>query len=791
MLKHISRLIFRNFLRFKSAFLINLIGLSTGMACVMLIFLWVHDEWQTDRFHSHGDKLIQVLENQTDQGEVRTTESTSGLLAETMKKDFPEVTMATSVAPAEWFDRFTLVDDEDKKFKATGQFVGSDYPVMFSLPLILGSREDALQRMDGIMLSEELATRMFGSPQEAMGNVIEWQLLHFRKDAIVTGIFSEPETSASRSFGFLLSFEQFKDINPSVLSWGNTGPNTYVLLNENTDQQQFADKISRYLEKIDPSLTYRNLIFRPFSDGYLYGDYENGQVSGGRIEYVTLFSIVALFILVIACINFMNLSTAKAARRVREVGIKKSMGATRRLLILQYLTESVFMAFLSLVIAGALSSLLLPSFNAMTGKTLALSFDPWVLSGLVMIAGVTGLLAGSYPAFYLSGFNPALVLKGLIHNSVGEILIRKGLVIFQFTMSCLLIAGVLVVNRQIRFIQEEHMGFDRENVIMFPFEGEMAGNPSNFLAQLERQPGVVRANYLEQTFVGNESYTIGLTWQGKDPDTQVPFHNFSASQGLVETLGLEILAGRNFHVNPAADSNSLLLNETAVSIMGLEDPIGKTVNLWGTEREIIGVVKDFQFMSLHEQIKPAFIKLSGTTVQNVTVRLEGNQLEKTLANLSEFYESYNPGYSFEYSFLDQKFQEMYTAELTVSRLSRYFAGLAVLISCLGLFGLAAFTAERRSKEIGIRKILGAGSLRIIMMLTGEFSRMVVTAIVIAIPLGYFLARWWLTNFTRQMDLAWYYFAGAGAIALLIAWLVVGFQTWRAASITPVESLRSE
>ncbi len=791
MLRHISLLVFRNFLRFRSVFLINLVGLSTGMACTLLIYLWVSDEWKTDRFHASDDRLYQVLENHVDAGDIRTTEATAGLLAETMKEDFAEVSMSAQVAPVRWFENFTLVDEHSEKFKSRGQFAGADFLQMFSYPLLLGTPENALSRPDGVVLSRDLATKMFGSPEAAMGRTIEWQLLHFRRNALVTGVFTQPDAPASESFEFLLSYEAFKEINPSVKEWGNSGPLTYLMLPENVSQEQFAAKITNYLEQIDPSLTYRDLIIRKYSDSYLYGNYENGQVSGGRIEYVRLFALVALFILVIACINFMNLSTAKAARRIKEVGIKKSVGASRRLLILQYLGESVCMAVVSLVLAGALVSTLLPFFNDITGKSLEMTFDPLVVGGFAGVTLLTGLLAGSYPAFYLSSFDPARVLKGSVSKSVGELWARKGLVVFQFVMSSVLIVGVLVVDRQIRFIQQENMGFDRENVIMFPYEGEMTASPENFIARLKRIPGVVNASYLQQTFVNNESFTIGLTWEGKDPDSQVPFQNFTASQELVETLGLTIAEGRNFYENPAADSNALLINETAVRVMGLENPVGTTVNLWGQNREIIGVVADFQFMSLHEPVKPAFIKLLDELTMNVAVRLSGKDLPGTLSRLTEYYESYNPGYTFAYTFLDQEFEEMYTAELRVASLSRYFAILAIVISCLGLFGLAAFTAERRSKEIGIRKILGAGSMRIMIMLTGEFSRMVGIAILIALPVSYLLAGMWLENFTRRIDLEWYYFALAGASALVIAWISVGFQTWRASRITPVESLRSE
>ncbi len=791
MLKHIFHLIFRNFLRFKSVFFINLIGLSTGIACALLIYLWVSDEWNTDRFHANDGRLVQVMENHIDAGAIRTQDGTAGLLAETMIKDLPEVEMSSPVAPAIWFDNFTLVDDDANLTRGNGQFAGKQFLEMFSYPMVVGTAENALGGTDNIVLSEELATRMFGSPEKAMGESVEWQLLSFRRNALVSGVYRTPDAPSSANFDFLLSFEAFKEINPSVTDWGNSGPYTYLLLKPNTDKAAFSGKIKDYLETMDPELTYRDLFIRNYSDAYLYGDYDNGYNAGGRIEYVRLFTLIAVFILLIACINFMNLSTAKASRRIREVGIKKAVGASRRILIIQYLTESVLMATISLLLAMGLVSILLPYFNDITGKQLVMGFDLRVIAGFVLIALLTGVIAGSYPAFYLSGFNPALVLKGKISKSTGELWARKGLVVFQFVMSAMLIVAVFIVERQIRFIQEENMGFDRENVISFPYEGKMTANPENFMDQLKRQPGVLNAAYLQQTFVANQSSTIGLYWEGKDPDTQVPFQNFSASPGIVKTLGLTILEGRDYYENPERDTGSLLINESAVRVMELEDPVGTTVNLWGNDVQIIGVVKDFHYMSLHEPVRPAFIKPVGSFAMNVTVRLSGKNIRETLEALTVFYETYNDGYEFDYTFLDQNFEQLYTSELRVASLSRYFAVLAIMISCLGLFGLATFTAERRSKEIGIRKILGSSSTRIMLLLSGEFSKMVLIAILIAMPLSYILAGLWLENFTRRMDLNWTYFVLAGILALVISWLSVGFQTWKAARTNPVNSLRNE
>ncbi|WPP51373.1 ABC transporter permease [Catalinimonas niigatensis] len=797
MFRHQLLLIYRNFQRFRSTFLINLIGLSSGLCCVLLIYLWVNDELSVDKFHEKDSKLYQVIEHQQHAENIITTEGTAGLLAASLAEDMPEVEYATVVTPSSWFGNFTLSVEnsgEIKNIKAPGQFVGKDFFTVFSYHLKEGEESQVLADKNSIVISEDLARRLFNTTENVVGKTLEWHLLHFTKQVTITGLFEGTPPQSSAQFDFALSFDVFREINPSIAEWGNHGPHTYLVLQEGTDIKAFNDKIEGYMNSKTDFNTFRTLFARPYSEGYLYGTYENGKQAGGRIEYVRLFSIIAIFILLIACINFMNLSTAKASRRIKEVGIKKAIGAGRSTLISQYLGESLLMTFVSLLTAIVLVALLLPQFNIITGKQLSFDFELPIILTFLGITLITGLIAGSYPALYLSGFNPATVLKGggtgKFGGSVGEVWARKGLVVFQFVLSVVLIVSVWVVYQQISFVQNKNLGYDKKNVVSFSLEGKVAENPETFLGEMKRIPGVINASIMQQNIVGNTSTTVGLNWEGKNPEDVIKFQNFSAGYDMIETLGLEMASGRSFSHAFSSDSTALIFNEAAIEVMGLSDPIGATVNLWGQDRQIIGIVKDFHFESLHEEVKPMYIKLGGPYMTAIA-KVEAGKEQETLASMQNFYQSFNPGYSFDYQFVDADYQALYAAEQRVSTLSKYFAGLAILISCLGLFGLAAFTAERRLKEIGIRKILGSSNFGIVRLLSGDFTKMVFTAILIALPLSYVIAQQWLESFAFQIDLAWWYFAGAGCIALLIAWFTVGLQTVKAAMINPAQCLKDE
>lgn len=786
MFRHSFLLIYRNFQRFKSTFFINLIGLSSGLACALLIYLWVHDELAVDSFHEHDSRLYRVMANHEEADHVTTMPYTTGLLGKALEEELPEVAHAVSSSGVEDFS----LTVGDQHIAAAGQFVSPDFFQVFSYELLQGDPQQALVDKSAVVLSEEMAMNLFNTTENVIGKTLVWQAFVFTHEVIVTGIFRNVPDQTSEPFDFLLSFDYFQDDLIENADWGNYYATTDVLLKEGADAGQFDTKVRDFMltKREDSNVS---LFIQPYSERYLYGDYANGAITGGRIEYVRLFSIIALFILIIACINFMNLSTAKASRRIKEVGIKKAIGARRTTLVLQYMGESILMAVLSLLLALVIVSLLLPQFNQITDKQLGLELDLPLLATILGITLLTGLLAGSYPALYLSGFNPTTVLKGKFNSSVGELWARKGLVVFQFTLSVILIVAVWVVYQQITFVQAKNLGYDRDNIIHFPAEGKATENLKTFLTEIRQVPGVKSASTMRQNLVGASSFTTGVSWPGSDPDEIIRFQNLTINYGLIETLGMEMVDGRSFSEEFASDTSAIIFNEAALKVMGLSDPIGETINLWGQDRVIVGIVKDFHYNSLHEQVAPAFLKLDDGDATTVMVKVDAGKAPETIERLQAFHQSFNPGYTLNYRFLDDDYQALYAAEQRVSSLSKYFAGLAILISCLGLFGLAAFTAERRLKEIGIRKILGASNAGIVYLLSGDFTKMVLTAIAIALPVSYFAARAWLQGFAFSIDLQIWYFVGAGVVAILIAWFSVGFQTIRAARVNPAQCLKDE
>ncbi len=784
MITHALKLAARNFRRHRSSFFINLIGLSTGLACALLIFLWVNDEWQVDKFHENDERLYQVMEQQDYAEGLLTTTSTPGLLAETLKEEVPEIEFAATIT---WPDPHTFSVGE-KNIKLRGYDAGADFFRLFSFPLLHGRPEQVLQDINAVVLSRSAAEQFFGSAAGAVGQVIE---LDHEEVLTVTGVFEDPPARSTLQFDFVLPFEKFKKENEWVLSWGNNGPGTIVTLIEGADAEAVSAKIADFVTQRneDSNVT---LFLKPYSERYLYGRYEDGRIAGGRIEYVRLFSVIAVFILLIACINFMNLSTARSSLRAREVGVKKAVGADRRALVRQFLGESVLLTLLALLLAVAMVWLFLPTFNTITDKAIELRTGPATAAAFLGIALVTGLLAGSYPALYLSSFQPVKVLKGELRTSLGELWARRGLVVFQFTMSVILIVAVLVVYQQLQYVQNKNIGYDRERLVYFYLDGQLEEKSDAFLAEAKRLPGVSHISSLGHELVGRQNNTSGLNWDGKDPESRILFENVGVNYDLLETLGLELVAGRAFSREYGADSSKIIFNERAIEIMGLDDPVGKTIRLWNEyDLEIIGVVRDFHFQSLHEGMNPLFFLLRPRNTWVAMARLEAGREQEALAALQQTYEDFNPGFSFDYKFLDDEYARQYEAEQRVASLSRYFAGFAILISCLGLFGLAAFTADRKRKEIGIRKVLGASVAQIVLLLTGDFTRLVLAALAIGLPLAWLLTNDWLDRFAYRIDLNAWFFALAGAAVLLIAWATVSSQALRSAHLNPTDCLRDE
>jgi putative ABC transport system permease protein len=785
MLPYPLLLIYRNFKRFKSTFFINLIGLSTGLACALLIYLWISDERSFDRYHALDGRLYQVMENRRTAAGIETQGGTMPLLAEALRREMPEIEFVATTTPVPFFSGFTLVAG-GQHLNAVVKCADPAFFQLFSYPLLVGTPATVLRDKNGIVLSEALATKLFRSPQNSLGKAVEWQMADLKHTCLVAGVFAGVPRNSSEQFDCVLPFASFKDMMhmSETIKWDDDGPfTTYLALKEGADPAQFQAKLAGLLKtkSAQAQAQGRTLFVRPFSAGYLHGTYENGVTTGGRITYVRLFALIAGLILVIASINFMNLFTAKASRRVKEVGIRKALGASRAALVGQYLTESVVMALLALVVAAGLVQLVLPQFNELTGKPLALRWEPQLVAAGLALALGTGLLAGSYPAFYLSGFQPAAVLKGKLPTNAGDVWTRQGLVVLQFTLSVLFIVAVVVVNAQLAFVQHQPLGYDKAHLLRFETTGKAARQQAAFLAEVKKLPGVVQASTVLGGFLGGR-HVEEMSWRGK----RLPVGTMLVNYDLLETMGMHLVAGRSFAPQFRADSAAIIVNQSLVAGLGMPDPVGQQLD----GRRIVGVVRDFHYESLHEKIKPLLLQLD-PSINTVLVKLQPNAEQATIARLQQLYAAYNPGFTLDYSFLDADYQAQYVAERRVAVLARYFAGLAILISALGLLGLAAFTAERRRKEIGIRKALGASELGIVWLLTSSLTWLVVVAIVLALPLSYLLLQRWLEGFAYRVAWQWWYFAAAGLGALLIAWLTVSVQAWRAARRNPVLSLRTE
>jgi putative ABC transport system permease protein len=794
MLKHNIKLFFRNIKRYKSTFLINILGLSTGLACTLLIALWVVDELQFDKFHANDEYLYQVWNRFENPDGVRVRNWTPELLAETMADKLPEVKYATAQTLPGWFGKIPLFVG-DKTIKAPGIFADEDYFNIFSYELLQGDRNHVLDDVNTIVISESLAKKLFGTSQGVIGKVIEWDVMNTQAKHQVTGVFKDIPSNSTHQFDFILPFETWKTLLVNAggkIDWGNNNPVTYLVLEEGTNVEAFSSKIENF-SKLQSKEVTADLILTKYSSNYLYGNFENGRQVRGRMDYVYLFSIIALFILIIACVNFMNLSTANASRRLKEIGVKKALGSKRGTLIRQYFGESILTALASFFIALLLVTVFIPQFNGITGKTLALKLEPLIMLLMLSIVLFTGLLAGSYPALHLSRFNPVAILRGRQKSSLDEIWIRKGLVVFQFSLSIILIVGVLVVYQQIEFVQSKNLGMNKDNLIHFQQEGRLLQNGESFLNEVRSIPGIDNIAITSQNIIGSDISTSGgLSWSGNDEDGKKVFHNIRVGHGFTETMDIKLKEGRTFSKAFATDSTAILFNEAAIKMMGLENPVGKTIKYGGEDYTVIGVLRDFHFQSLREVVKPMFFRLiNRQKLAQYLVRIERGKEGVALAKLKKLYTRFNPGYLFEYTFLDNNFQAQYVAEQRVVILSKYFAGLAILISCLGLFGLAAFTAERRKKEISIRKVLGQNAAQAVTMLSNEFAKLVLVSILIALPIAYILANNWLSGFAYRIPLKFWYFLGAGAMALLVAIMTVGSQAVNAAGRNPVDGLREE
>ncbi|MPR31842.1 FtsX-like permease family protein [Cytophagaceae bacterium SJW1-29] len=789
MLRNYLKIAFRNLAKHKTFSAISMLGLALGMASSLLIMLWVQDEKSVDAFHANKQQLYRVYMREFFSGQLQGVIWTPGPLADELKRSVPEIKYAT---PHEGVGNQTF-SVGDKTYKQATNAVSADFFKMFSYKLLQGTPEAALKDKNCLAISRSMAETFFGSPEAAIGKTIRFDN---RKDLLVTAVFENTDQRSTLQFDCLLSWEDYIEENEWAKGWGSTNPLTFFMLRSDADPARVEAKMKHLLDKFNrdegkPQPT--ELAMQPFHEYYLNGNFENGNIVGGRIEYVRLFTIIAVFILLIACVNFMNLATARSAKRAKEVGVRKVIGAARLLLIGQLVGEALLMAFLSVILAVLFVALSLPAFNSLTDKQIILPVNALSFWGvLVGLALITGLVAGSYPAFFLTSLSPVRILKGTFRFDKNSIWLRQGLVVFQFALSIILIIGTVVIYRQVAYTQSKNLGYDRENLLYFPLEGDLVSNYDLLKDELTKLPGVKQVSHMTESPASSGFGTESINWPGSDPNNRVRFTPVGVGYDFVKAMDIKIREGRDFSKEYATDTTGFLINEAALKVIGYQQPIGKTLN-WGSSKgTIIGVLKDFHFQSLHTAIRPmiAYLRTKERS-GNVIVRIEAGRTSETVASLEAVCKKLNPKFPFTYSFTDQTYARQYKSEQIVSTLSNYFALLAIFISCLGLFGLSTFTAEQRTKEIGVRKVVGASVASIVSLLSQDFLKPVAVAIMIGSPVAWYVMNRWLQGFAYKIDMEWWMFALAGLLAVGIALLTVSFQSIRAALVNPVKSLRSE
>ncbi|HEV2479760.1 MAG TPA: ABC transporter permease [Puia sp.] len=791
MLSNYFKTAWRNLVRNKWFTLINISGLALGLVASLFILLWVRDELGMDSFHANSDRLYTLYEREYYDRKVTADYETCGLLPDELKRVIPEIQYATGME--EYHDR-ALLEADGKRLQWDGDAGSPDFFTMFSYPLLYGTPATALRYTDGIALSRKMATAFFGSAEMAMGKVLRYEN---KRNLTVMAVFEDLPAASSRKFDFVLNWDSFLKMH-GMANWGAGGPYTVVLLRKDADPVLVSRKLRHFMDtyQTNRQAGYRQeLDLQNYRDMYLYNRFTDGKISGGRIEYVRLFTGVAIFILLIACINFMNMATARSVRRAKEVGVRKVAGALRRTLIRQFMLESFLLTTIAVAIAVLLMSLLLPAFNQLAQKEIILPFrslSSWLL--LLLLTVVTSFIAGSYPALFLSSFNPVTVLKGLFRPGRGSHSFRRVLVVVQFTLSIILIIGTLVISRQVDFIRTKNIGYDRDNLVYIPMEGALGPKYDLFKEKAGKLPGIASVSFVSDDPAYMDQNTNEISWEGKAPDRSIYVTNEAVALDYVKTMRLTLVRGRDFSREFPTDTMGYLINQTAAKAMGFTDPIGKTITIEGYRKgPVIGVLKDFNFTPLYQSIKPLVLYTYFHPIGygEILVRVTPGQTKPALDGLQSLCSQLNPQFLFSYRFSDEAYLALYKSEGVVRSLCDLFSVLAVVISCLGLLGLSLFSVEQRRKEISVRKILGARVLSLFLLIAREFLSLVGMAFLLAIPLAWLLMTGWLQNYAYRVDLAWSIFIFAGCIALGITLLTIGFQAIKVALSNPVEALHRE
>lgn len=787
MLKNYFSVALRFAIRHKGQTLLNLLGLAVGMAVAIVILLWVDDEVRMDRFHKDSDQIYQVWRNMyQSSGEIITTAAIPQPLEYVLENDYPEVEQVTLLS----WEIESAIQYQDQVYYENGRYVSPEFFEIFTFPFLAGDKTSALEDVYSIAISESLAAKYFGSnwKEEALGKSIKFDN---RKDFTITAVFKNPGNHSSLQLDWVILAREYIQRNSWVENWGNGGFRMFFKLRKDADIEATRDKIRQEVNENTDYVADERLYLQPFTDAYLYSNFENGLPAGGRILYVRIFVIVAIFLLLIACINFANLATARSNLRAREIGIRKVMGAKKSGLMWQFFSESYLLSFISTILGIALIFATLPYFNQITGKQLSLDLtSPRILLGLTGVLIFTGFFSGIYPAILIPSFKITRSLKGLLKYRPSEVLFRKGLVTFQFALSIILIIGTVIVYQQLQFVLNKDLGLDRENIVMVPMERELMDKQEVYRNDLKQSQGIASITFTSGNPLSYGRSTGGADWEGKDPDENVEINVMSVDHNFVNTMRIDIQKGRNFSFDLKTDTLNYLINEVAAGIMGFADPIDKNLTVWGQKGQIIGVIRDFHMDSMFEPIEPLIIRYDPSSAYIALIRTKGN-IKSALQDIETATLTHSPSFPFQFEFLDSAFEANYQSEMTLSTLAKIFAFISIFISCLGLLGLSSFSASQRSKEIGIRKVHGARVYQLVVLLTKEYAQLIIFAFIFATPISYLMMQGWLNNFTFRIDMSVLVFVLSGVMVFLVGILIVGLKSYQAAVVNPVNTLREE
>lgn len=788
MFKNYFLITIRNLFRNGFYSIINIAGLAIGITCSILILLWVADETSYDSFHPKANRLYQVWVNATFNGKINSWTSVPLPTYEGFKTADSNI---KNVLVTDWGGKHLITVGENRLIKK-GYYASEEFLEMFEFPLITGLAAQVMDDPRSIIITESTAKALFGN-EDPINQIVRVDNEH---DLKVTGILKDIPGNSSFEFDFLMTWkfrEQSSDwVRRNTTNWGNYSFQVFVELNDPSNKAAVENSVRNMLQEHGETETKPEYFLYPLLRWRLHGSFENGIETGGMSDYVQMFTIIAIFIIVIACINFMNLATARSERRAREVGIRKSVGSRRYDLIFQFIGESTFISLVAFSLAVLIAQLLLPSYNDLVQKKLFIDYAStqfWMYSiGMILL---TGIISGSYPAFYLSSFQPAKVLKGKPTAGKGASTPRKVLVTIQFGFSILLIIGTIVIYQQIQLVKGRQLGYDQENLMAINYTNEIEKNYRPIKLEL-LATGVVESVTKSNSSITDINSNNFLGWPGKPEDLRVIFTTIATEYDYTKTMGIKILEGRDFSEDFKSDTAAILINKAALELMNLNDPIGTELDLWGGKRKLIGVVDDVLMGSPYQPVKPMFVILDPDWIDAVSVRLKKTaNLEESINQVKSVFEEYAPAYPFEYRFADVEFQKKFTTINLTSKLASLFATLTIIITGLGLFGLASFTAEQRTKEIGIRKVLGASVPSLVQLMSKDFSRLVIISFLISSPVAWWMLTKYLERYPVRTEIEWWVFPVTGLIALLFALVIVSTQALRAANANPVNSLRNE